>query len=188
MKNSGKHYRSAEDQSMRFWAHVNKTGKVVSDDLGACWEWTGVLSNGEYGYFRLYGSMVFTHKHAWETENGKIPHKIKVCHKCDNPKCVRLSHLFLGTQQDNVHDMIRKGRSVNVKGIERLDPPHGTTWCYQCEKYLPLEDFYHVITASSYNRTSSGCKKCHSEKMRIAYYKNKLKKLNQDERLYFLHM
>jgi hypothetical protein len=48
--------------------------------------------------------------------NGEIPKELFVLHKCDNPKCVRLDHLFLGTRQDNVDDMVKKGRRADTHG------------------------------------------------------------------------
>lgn len=54
------------------------------------------------------------HRFSWELHNGKIPPDICVLHKCDTPACVRPDHLFLGTQLDNVKDMLAKKR--NVKG------------------------------------------------------------------------
>jgi len=50
------------------------------------------------------------HRVAWVLVNGRIPRGRKVLHLCDRPKCVEPKHLFLGTQADNVRDMIRKGR------------------------------------------------------------------------------
>ena len=45
-----------------------------------------------------------------------IPSSVKICHQCDNPKCINPDHLFAGTQKDNIYDMERKNRSVHPKG------------------------------------------------------------------------
>jgi hypothetical protein len=39
-----------------------------------------------------------------------------VLHRCDNPACVRVSHLFLGTHQDNEDDKCRKNRQSKGEG------------------------------------------------------------------------
>ncbi len=52
----------------------------------------------------------------WEEMFGEIPHNMCVCHNCDNPSCVNPAHLFLGTQVDNIKDMVSKGRGGNHKG------------------------------------------------------------------------
>jgi hypothetical protein len=85
----------------RFWAKVKVTEY--------CWLWTGALRNG-YGRF---GSPPYRYAHrvAWELTNGS-PGDLKVLHKCDNPKCVRPDHLFLGTQRDNIRDRAQKGRTA----------------------------------------------------------------------------
>lgn len=64
--------------------------------------------------------MVGAHRFSYETYVGEIPdalgfHGTCVLHRCDNPRCVRPDHLFLGTNKDNVHDMDRKGRRVNAQ-------------------------------------------------------------------------
>ena len=61
------------------------------------------------------------HRLSWTIHNGDIPAGLFVLHKCDNPKCVRPDHLFLGTQSDNCYDMITKGRQV---APDRSTSPH----------------------------------------------------------------
>jgi len=53
------------------------------------------------------------HRASYEVFVGKIPHKMMVLHKCDNPKCINPDHLFIGTQKDNMKDKYRKGRSCS---------------------------------------------------------------------------
>jgi hypothetical protein len=95
----------------RFWKRVNKTE--------TCWLWTG--AHGQDGYGRVtpegpgvqqcnYGA----HRASWELHNGPIPIGKQVLHRCDTRDCVRPDHLFLGTLQSNVADMVNKGR--NAKG------------------------------------------------------------------------
>lgn len=82
-----------------FWSRVDRTGD--------CWVWK-LKPATKFGYCRF--SKMLAHRKAWEITHGPIPKGMQVCHHCDNPKCVRPEHLFLGTQEDNVHDMMGKGR------------------------------------------------------------------------------
>ena len=92
----------------RVWSRVPAKG---SND---CWEWSGYRN--EHGYGALKGRLA--HRLVWQLERGPIPDGMNVCHRCDNPPCCNPAHLFLGTQSDNVHDMVSKGRrrGGNVAG------------------------------------------------------------------------
>jgi len=93
-----------------------------------CWEIQGCKAN-QAGHVHLsVGSprtkpyvRVFAHRFAWEQANGRtIPTGMVVMHACDNPRCVNPAHLSIGTQAQNIHDSIRKGR-YNVFGRQKLN-------------------------------------------------------------------
>jgi hypothetical protein len=96
----------------RFWSKVNKTD--------SCWLWTGsvVSKKRPYGTFYFKKSRMAT-RISWELHTGTpIPANLYVCHHCDNPRCVRPDHLFLGTQKENIHDSMSKGRFVNYNTLK----------------------------------------------------------------------
>jgi len=88
----------------RFWSKVDKSGD--------CWLWRAAVASG-YGTFRgPDGHMIGAHRMSYLLSHGEIPEGLQVLHTCDNKLCVRPDHLFLGTQQDNMDDMIQKGRQA----------------------------------------------------------------------------
>lgn len=89
---------------LRFWSKVIKT----EDD--SCWEWKASFGFRDYGKFKVGPTYVAAHRVSYYLTYGPFDKNLNVCHKCDNPKCVRPDHLFLGTVADNNYDKILKGR------------------------------------------------------------------------------
>lgn len=78
--------------------------------IGSCLEWIGTRAIDGYGRAFINGRRWNTHRLSWTLHRGPIPAGLVVRHTCDNPSCVRIEHLRLGTQQDNIRDRDRKGR------------------------------------------------------------------------------
>lgn len=84
-----------------------------------CIEWKGSKDTGGYGLKRKSGKLYKAHRLAWIEKNGEIPSGLFVCHKCDNPACINVEHLFLGTHSDNMRDMYSKGRGNSRETIAK---------------------------------------------------------------------
>lgn len=101
---------------MRAYPHrppADRLWEKVDKHPGAgCWVFTGSKDSKGYGRINIDGRPVSAHRLAWELTYGPIQEGQDVLHSCDNPPCVR--HLWLGTQADNVRDMIAKGRARYV--------------------------------------------------------------------------
>jgi hypothetical protein len=93
---------STKTAEQRFWAKV--------DTSGECWVWTACKLPRGYGQFFHEGGKVYAHRFIWTVMHGDIPDDLEICHRCDNPSCVRPDHLFLGTRTDNMRDCVTKGR------------------------------------------------------------------------------
>lgn len=99
-----------------FWAQVS----VGHED--DCWLWTGPQWGGRgdvrYGQYADGRWQYYAHRFAYAVRKGPIPVNGRVMHSCDTPLCCNPKHLVLGTQKDNVADMMAKGRDHKASGEE----------------------------------------------------------------------
>ena len=92
----------------RFLSYVD-----MSENTKECWLWTGSVRRGGYGGSSFKGKVISSHRLSYILFKGEIPEGKLVCHTCDNPPCVKPSHLWIGTVKDNSIDMVTKGRSLH---------------------------------------------------------------------------
>jgi hypothetical protein len=142
--------------------------KKVKKFQDGCWEWTGATNTKGYGQIRVGEKKgnALAHRVAWFLEYGKWP-ELHVLHRCDNSKCVRISHLFEGTQKDNMMDASIKGRIHGLRHVyarhERRvlaagGDPETQRICSECHKLKSLQDF--GIRPSDFLGHRRDCKAC----------------------------
>ncbi len=95
----------------RFFINISR--KPHKDN---CWIWGAAKNLKGYGITTVDLKSYAAHRYSWIIHFGQISSDQLVCHKCDNPSCVNPEHLFLGTQKDNIQDMLKKGRQRNQFG------------------------------------------------------------------------
>jgi len=127
---------------------------IELNETTGCWIWTGSMLNGGYGYFHCG----LAHRFSYEYFVGSIPNELFVLHNCpfgDNPSCVNPEHLWLGTQSENLQDMMRKKRHPNNNNGEnnpraKLTRDDADVIKLLCEKkeisYEVIANFYNVQT------------------------------------------
>lgn len=83
---------------------------------GDCIEFTRAKCPQGYGRVWYKNKIWLSHRLSYRLSFGKFDEALFVCHHCDNPACINPDHLFLGTNRDNLDDMLRKGRSQKCQG------------------------------------------------------------------------
>lgn len=142
----------------RFWNKV--------DTSKECWIWTASKSRHGYGFFRVDGKTWEAHRWIFIHINGYVPEV--VMHTCDNPSCVRPSHLIGGTRKDNQIDMRLKGRSRTATYPDVC--PHGhSEWGYRELKQVKNKDL---------TMTARRCRVCDRERNRR--YNERKRKAKQE--------
>ena len=107
-------------------------GIDASGGPDACHPWRRCLNEHGYGVINIGNNTTrLAHRHLWElTHDVKLIREQTICHRCDNPICCNLAHLFIGTQADNVADMRAKNREsysglLGVNGENKRGVDHG---------------------------------------------------------------
>lgn len=114
--------RPVQSLKARWQARVSLCGWNGED----CLDWDGMRTPKGYGYLQGLKSegrrILLAHRVAWQLYVGAIPPTLQVCHHCDNPGCVNIDHMFLGTNKQNHEDKARKGRAAkgSANGNTRL--------------------------------------------------------------------
>lgn len=103
-----------EKAKARFWSKVDKRG------LDECWPWIGHRNSAGYGVFNFKGTRIIASRASLLIEGTPIPAGCFALHHCDNPSCVNPAHLFIGSQKQNIHDMIWKGRNSSGEKHSRI--------------------------------------------------------------------
>ncbi len=117
----GRRPSTIEEIRRRFWSKVRKVD-------GGCWTWITRSRRGDRPSFKI-GQVTFTAARvAWALTRGALPIDLCALHRCDNPECVRPSHLFAGTVDDNNADREAKGRTSQVPRNRGVDNPSAKLW------------------------------------------------------------
>lgn len=120
-----------------YLAKVSAESFYESTELvGECIEWVGAIDKHGYGVKRFAGRTQKAHRVSYMLSIGEIGEEM-VLHSCDNRKCVNPKHLFLGNHDDNMNDMVKKGRKRSVFTFEQIQDMRSSNMSIS-----ELADFY----------------------------------------------
>lgn len=88
---------------------------TMPEPMSGCHLWIGAVNRKRYGQIRINGRTLEAHRVAWVLAGHELPDGAFLLHRCDNPPCVNVKHLFIGDHQMNAIDKARKDRGVRSK-------------------------------------------------------------------------
>ena len=103
------------DKAINKLVSLERFKKKMRSVESGCIEWTGSLNHDGYGVLRINKIPMMAHRQSYIYFVDDFPREMKILHKCDNRKCVNPEHLFIGTQADNVYDMVAKDRHTKKR-------------------------------------------------------------------------
>ena len=98
-----------DKRTERFWSNVGPKNE------NGCRLWQGKVDPHGYAHVTYKGWRTTGHRIAYALVNGPIPEGMVIMHTCDTPSCCNPEHLRMGTQKENIHDMIQKGRAGDCR-------------------------------------------------------------------------
>jgi hypothetical protein len=150
--------------------------RCATGDNG-CLNWTGARNPRGYGKIFVNGKLRDTHRAMWIATHGEIPRWVVVCHRCDNPSCVNIDHLFTGTQKENLADMRLKHRHAQGPTFgERI----ATGWTPDLRKQRAAETAARMLKVRTQKQQAAGadkatkfCPQCCTWKPYEGFHKNR---------------
>ena len=129
--------------------------RSVVDETTNCRVWNGAVCPSGHAVISFRGNAMKAHRALWIETFGELDSKTVVRHLCNNPRCTNLEHLAIGTQSENIQDMIDSGR-------------HGMSNKTHCPRG-------HEYTASNTRvyRGRRWCRACDNERSRMRAAKGK---------------
>lgn len=138
-----------DEAKKRFW------DKVKKNEGNGCWIWMGGKNQKGYGRFSIGGKLYAAHRVAYRWSYGNVPKGKLLCHSCNNPSCVRPSHLSPCTDQENTNEAVGNGSYTKGDVItiaERATPRQGKSLDglvddkQSANGYLSNMHDYHALT------------------------------------------
>lgn len=131
--------------------------RVSFEPNSGCWIWENNTYSNGYGRAHIRPFEISTHRLSWMLFKGEINNDLHVCHKCDTRLCINPDHLFLGTNFDNMHDKIKKGR---------LNYPNPVTVCKHGHSFDEANTKYYFVNGKQH-RACRSCSQKHTKESRL---------------------